>query len=226
MPSARVTPIASVAIKARIDTRSPACISATAPGRRATCCSPWTAGTSKRHQKGQAVLDGAQAQLERADATSSVTPNWSPKTPRRWSRSTMPDPGHYFARAAAIPTRATAENLKIQLGYCTIRAPITGRISMANVKVGNFVRQADTRRWRPSSRPRRSMSPSRFRKEICRSPSRARGRKRDRRAAMPGDESRRRAGDDDREQRRRDDRNGDGARHMPNPEEVFGRGRW
>ena len=35
------------------------------------------------------------------------------------------------------------ENLNIQLGYCTIRAPITGRASMATVKVGNFVRQAD-----------------------------------------------------------------------------------
>jgi membrane fusion protein, multidrug efflux system len=35
------------------------------------------------------------------------------------------------------------ENLNIQLGYCTIRAPITGRASMAAVKVGNFVRQAD-----------------------------------------------------------------------------------
>jgi RND family efflux transporter MFP subunit len=35
------------------------------------------------------------------------------------------------------------ENLKVQLTYTTIRAPITGRISMAAVKVGNFVRQAD-----------------------------------------------------------------------------------
>src|SRR5262249_21732813 len=34
-------------------------------------------------------------------------------------------------------------NLKVQIGYCTIRASISGRISMASVKVGNFVRQAD-----------------------------------------------------------------------------------
>jgi RND family efflux transporter MFP subunit len=39
--------------------------------------------------------------------------------------------------------QAALENLKVQLSYCTIRAPITGRISMANVKVGNIVRQAD-----------------------------------------------------------------------------------
>jgi multidrug efflux system membrane fusion protein len=31
----------------------------------------------------------------------------------------------------------------VQLDFCSIRAPISGRISMASVKVGNFVRQAD-----------------------------------------------------------------------------------
>jgi RND family efflux transporter MFP subunit len=40
--------------------------------------------------------------------------------------------------------QAALENLRVQLTYCSIRAPISGRISMANVKVGNFVRSADT----------------------------------------------------------------------------------
>src|SRR5207248_2942097 len=31
----------------------------------------------------------------------------------------------------------------IQISYCTIRAPISGRASMAAVKVGNLVHQAD-----------------------------------------------------------------------------------
>jgi multidrug efflux system membrane fusion protein len=39
--------------------------------------------------------------------------------------------------------QAALENLKVQLSYCIIRAPISGRISQANVKVGNFVRSAD-----------------------------------------------------------------------------------
>ena len=39
--------------------------------------------------------------------------------------------------------QAALENLKVQLSYCTIRASISGRISMASVKVGNIVRQAD-----------------------------------------------------------------------------------
>ena len=49
-----------------------------------------------------------------------------------------------MSRATAESNRAQLENLKVQLDFCTIRAPISGRISMANVKVGNFVRQADT----------------------------------------------------------------------------------
>ena len=39
--------------------------------------------------------------------------------------------------------QAALDNLKVQLSYCTIRAPISGRISQAAVKVGNFVRAAD-----------------------------------------------------------------------------------
>jgi RND family efflux transporter MFP subunit len=40
--------------------------------------------------------------------------------------------------------QAALENLRVQLTYCSIKAPIAGRISMASVKVGNFVRSADT----------------------------------------------------------------------------------
>jgi membrane fusion protein, multidrug efflux system len=38
---------------------------------------------------------------------------------------------------------AALENLKVQLSYCSIRAPIGGRISQAAIKVGNFARSAD-----------------------------------------------------------------------------------
>jgi membrane fusion protein, multidrug efflux system len=38
---------------------------------------------------------------------------------------------------------AALENLKVQLSYCNIRAPISGRISQAAIKVGNFARSAD-----------------------------------------------------------------------------------
>jgi RND family efflux transporter MFP subunit len=47
-------------------------------------------------------------------------------------------------RAAIQSDTAALENLKVQLSYCRITAPISGRISQANVKVGNFARAADT----------------------------------------------------------------------------------
>jgi RND family efflux transporter MFP subunit len=40
--------------------------------------------------------------------------------------------------------QAALDNLKVQKTYTLIRAPFTGRVGAANVKVGNFVRPADT----------------------------------------------------------------------------------
>jgi RND family efflux transporter MFP subunit len=40
--------------------------------------------------------------------------------------------------------QSALDNLKVQKSYTNIRAPFSGRISAANVKVGNFVRPADT----------------------------------------------------------------------------------
>jgi membrane fusion protein, multidrug efflux system len=47
-------------------------------------------------------------------------------------------------RAAIKADEAALENLRVQLSYGTITAAISGRISAASVKVGNFVRSADT----------------------------------------------------------------------------------
>ena len=40
--------------------------------------------------------------------------------------------------------QSALDNLKVQKSYTTIRAPFSGRIGAANVKIGNFVRPADT----------------------------------------------------------------------------------
>lgn len=40
--------------------------------------------------------------------------------------------------------QSALDNLKVQKSFTTIHAPFSGRISVANVKVGNFVRPADT----------------------------------------------------------------------------------
>jgi RND family efflux transporter MFP subunit len=46
--------------------------------------------------------------------------------------------------AAVKANLGVLENLKVQLSYCTIRAPISGQISQAAVNEGNLVRAADT----------------------------------------------------------------------------------
>jgi len=91
----------------------------------------------------QAVIAGAEAQFEQAtrdvqryaelvskNATTVVTLN---------NAQTQVN----VSRALADSNKATLEGLKVQLGYCTIVAPISGRICMAMVKGGNVVRQAD-----------------------------------------------------------------------------------
>ena len=92
----------------------------------------------------EAVIVGAEAQLQQAlrdverytelvakSATTQVTLN---------NAQTQVN----IARATAESNKATLENLRVQLDFTRIRAPISGRISQANVKIGNFVRPADT----------------------------------------------------------------------------------
>ena len=92
----------------------------------------------------QAVIDGAQGALEQAQRdveryTDLAARNATPIVTLNNAQTAV-----IVSRATADSNRAQLENLKVQLGFCTIRASISGRISMANVKVGNFVRQADT----------------------------------------------------------------------------------
>jgi RND family efflux transporter MFP subunit len=47
-------------------------------------------------------------------------------------------------RAAIKADEGVLQNLKVERSYCTVAAPISGRISAAAVKAGNFVRPADT----------------------------------------------------------------------------------
>lgn len=141
-----VTPIASVAIKARLETVITGVHFEDGAHVKQgdllfTLDSRQIEAEIKRVQ---AVIDGAQAQLEQAtrdveryselvakNATTQVTLN-NAKTQVN------------VARALADSNRATLENLKVQLDYTKIRAPISGRMSAANVKVGNFVRPGDT----------------------------------------------------------------------------------
>jgi membrane fusion protein, multidrug efflux system len=141
-----VTPIASVAIKSRVDTTitnvhftDGAHVKQGDLLFRLDCRQ-----VEAEMKKTQAVIDGAQAQLEQAQRdveryTELTQRNATPVVTLNNAQTQV-----NISRATAESNRAQLENLKVQLGFCEIRAPISGRISMANVKAGNFVRQADT----------------------------------------------------------------------------------
>jgi RND family efflux transporter MFP subunit len=141
-----VTPIASVALKPRVDTMITGVHFD--DGARVNKgdllftldCRQVEADMKKT----QAVIDGAQASLEQAQRdveryTELAARNATPIVTLNNAQTAV-----NVSKATAESNRAQLENLKVQLGFCAIRAPISGRISMANVKVGNFVRQADT----------------------------------------------------------------------------------
>src|SRR5450631_502069 len=141
-----VTPIASVAIKARVDTTIMAVhfrdgaevktgdLLFTLDGRAIEAQIAQTEGMVARDR---AQLAGAERDVARytdlvAKAATPVINLDNAKTQ-----------SEVFS-AAIKSDQGLLENLKVQLSYCTITSPITGRISAAAVKIGNFVRQADT----------------------------------------------------------------------------------
>jgi multidrug efflux system membrane fusion protein len=141
-----VTPIASVAIKTQVDTtitgvhfRDGAHVEKGELLFTLDCRQ-----IEADMKRVQAIIDGAQASLEQAQRdveryTDLAARNATPIVTLNNAQTAV-----NVSRATAESNRAQLENLRVQLSFCQIRAPISGRISMANVKVGNFVRQADT----------------------------------------------------------------------------------
>jgi membrane fusion protein, multidrug efflux system len=141
-----ITPIASVAIKPRVDSsivevhfQDGAGVKQGDPLFTLDCRQ-----TEADIKRVQAIIDGADAQLEQSQRdveryTNLAERNATPIVTLNNARTSV-----NVSRATAESNRAQLENLKVQRDFCTIRAPISGRVSMANVKVGNFVRQADS----------------------------------------------------------------------------------
>jgi membrane fusion protein, multidrug efflux system len=141
-----VTPVASVAVKTRIETEI----------------------TEVHFEDGAFVKQGdllftldsraLQAQLKEKEGTSTrnrAALEGAERDVRRFTdliakgATTQLNLDNAITQANVLRGQLTAdesavENLKVQIGYCTIRAPISGRASMAAVKEGNFVRPADT----------------------------------------------------------------------------------
>jgi RND family efflux transporter MFP subunit len=141
-----VTPISSVALKSRVETTIVSVhfedgakvaeddLLFTLDSRQIDAQIEQAEGTLA---KDQAQLEGAQRDLRRytdlvgKGATTQVNVD---------NAKTQSD----TLTATIKADQAALDNLKVQKSYTLIRAPFAGRISAANVKVGNFVRPADT----------------------------------------------------------------------------------
>ena len=161
----------------------------------------------------QAIIDGAQASLEQAQRDVERYADLAARNATPIVTLNNAQTAVNISRATADSNRAQLDNLKVQLGFCGIRAPISGRISMANVKVGNFVRQADTAAMATINQmvpvyvtftvPQKSLPD--IRKAIAAETATVE-------AIIPGDQkSREWSGHHDREHCRPGDRHGDGA---------------
>jgi membrane fusion protein, multidrug efflux system len=140
-----VTPIASVAVKSRLDSEIVGVhfqdgamvrqgdILFTMDARAIEAQLHQAEGTLA---KDQALLDGAQRDVRRY--TDLVSKGATPVTNLDNARTQVAT-----FEGSIKADQALIENLKVQIGYCTIRAQISGHVSMAAVKVGNFVRAAD-----------------------------------------------------------------------------------
>jgi RND family efflux transporter MFP subunit len=141
-----VTPIASVALKTRIDTTITAVhFRDGARVEKGELLFTLDCRQIQAEMKRvQAVIDGAEATLVQAQKdveryTKLAARNATPIVTLNKARTLV-----NVSKATAESNRAELENLGVQRGFCSIHAPISGRISMAHVKVGNFVRQADS----------------------------------------------------------------------------------
>jgi RND family efflux transporter MFP subunit len=141
-----VTPISSVALKSRLETTIVAVhfedgarvnegdLLFTLDSRQIDAQIEQAAGMLA---KDQAQLEGAQRDLRRFNdligkgATTQVNVD---------NAKTQAD----ILIGSIKADQAALDNLKVQKSYTNIRAPFSGRISAANVKIGNFVRPADT----------------------------------------------------------------------------------
>jgi len=140
-----VTPISSVALKSRVETTIVSVqfedgakvaendLLFTLDSRQIDAQIEQAEGALARDQ---AQLEGAQRDLRRYNdlvgkgATTQVNVD---------NAKTQSD----ILTATIKADQAALDNLKVQKSYTLIRAPFAGRISAANVKVGNFVRPAD-----------------------------------------------------------------------------------
>lgn len=140
-----VTPMASVAVKPRIDSEiTQVHFEDGAMVRQGDMLFTLDSRAIQAQiRQTEGILNGAKAQLEQATRdvqryTELVAKNATTLVTLNNAKTQV----NIFTAAVESNT-AQLELLRVQLDYTSIRAPITGRASMAAVKVGNYARQAD-----------------------------------------------------------------------------------
>jgi RND family efflux transporter MFP subunit len=140
-----VTPIASVSIKPRVDTEIRAVHfqdgAMVRQGDILFTLDSSSLEAQLRQAEGNLAKDKAQLEGAERDVnrnTGLVAKGAAPVINLEASQTQV---GVF--QGAIVADQAAIENLKVQINYCTIRAAISGRVSMAALKVGNFIRQAD-----------------------------------------------------------------------------------
>ncbi|HEX8808381.1 MAG TPA: efflux RND transporter periplasmic adaptor subunit [Xanthobacteraceae bacterium] len=140
-----VTPIASVAVKSRVDSEITGVHfgdgALVREGDLLFTLDSRTLEAAVRQVEG--LLAGAKANLEQAERdvaryTELLAKNATTLVTLQNARTQT-----NIFRASVDSNTAQLENLNVQLSYCNIRAPITGRASMVPFKAGNFVRAGD-----------------------------------------------------------------------------------
>jgi multidrug efflux system membrane fusion protein len=140
-----VTPIASVAVKSRVDSEITGVHfgdgALVREGDLLFTLDSRTLEAQVRQVEG--LLAGAKANLEQAERdvaryTELLAKNATTLVTLQNARTQT-----NIFRSSVDSNTAQLENLNVQLSYCNIRAPITGRASMVPFKVGNFVRAGD-----------------------------------------------------------------------------------
>jgi multidrug efflux system membrane fusion protein len=140
-----VTPIASVSIKPRVDTEIRAVHfqdgTMVRQGDILFTLDSSALEAQLRQAEGNLAKDKAQLEGAERDVNRYTGLVAKGATPIINLEASQTQVGVY--QGAIVADQAAIENLKVQIGYCTIRAAISGRVSMAALKVGNFIRQAD-----------------------------------------------------------------------------------
>lgn len=140
-----VTPIASVAIKARLETTiTDVHFSDGALVKKGDLLFTLDSRQIEAQiREVEALITSARAQLQQSKRdleryTELIAKNATTQVQLNNTQTQV-----NILTAAVNTNTAKLDNLRVQLSYCSIRSPISGRISAANVKVGNLVRPAD-----------------------------------------------------------------------------------